>query len=61
MLDSLMMDFFAYLISIAFHIEQILFIFSLALEHRLHPNMNFTVVTSLGTDGQANLFLLGSS
>jgi hypothetical protein len=61
MLDSLMTDFFAYLISTAFHIEQTLSIFSLTLEHLLNPNMNFTVVTSLGTDGQANLFLLGSS
>jgi len=61
MLDSSTMDFFAFLISTAFHIEPILCIFSLALEHSLNPSMNFTVATSLGTDGQANLFLLGSS
>jgi len=61
MLDSSTMDFFVFLISTAFHIEQILCIFFLALEHSLNPPMNFTVAASLGTDGQANLFLLGSS
>jgi len=61
MLDISTMVFFAYLIATVFQIEQILCIFSLVLEHRLHPPMNFIVATFLGTDGQANLFLLGSS
>jgi len=60
-LDSSMMDFFVFLISTAFHIEQILCIIFRALEHSLNPPMNFTVATSLGTDGQANQYLLGSS
>ena len=61
MLGSSMMDFFAFLIATVFHIEKILCIFFRTLEHSLNPPMNFTVATSLGTDGQANLFLLGSS
>jgi len=55
MLDFSTMDFFAFLISIAFHIEKILCYFFLT-----NPTINFTAVTSLGTDGQANLFLLVS-
>jgi len=55
MLDSSTMDFFVFLISTAFHIEKILY-FSLTI-----PTINFTAVTSFGTDGQAKLFLLVSS
>jgi len=60
-LDSSMMDFFAFLISTAFHIEQILCIIFRALERSLNPSMNFTVVIFIGTAGQANQYLLGSS
>jgi len=61
MLGSSMMDFFAFLIATVFHIEKILCIFFRTLEHSLNHSINFPVVLSLGTDGQANLFLLVSS